>query len=111
MGLIDIIKPLSIFLSNVVSKSKQHQDKNSWECQEPNPGPLGEKQEYYLCAVQKLSHLFFLSRASASAASSQVASDLLAQLENRKINKINFHFLTETFDLNEKARNQLFIIH
>ena len=25
---------------------------NFWECQELNPGPLGEKQLFYLCAMQ-----------------------------------------------------------
>ena len=52
MGLIDIVKPLSTVLSSAVNNSQQHQEKNSWECQESNPGPLDEKQVCYLCAMQ-----------------------------------------------------------
>ena len=48
MGLIDIIKPLSIVLSSAVEKFLQHTEKNSWECQELNLGLLGEKQERIL---------------------------------------------------------------
>ena len=44
MGSIDIIKPLSTVLGSAVNKSQQHQDKNSGECLELNPGLLGEKQ-------------------------------------------------------------------
>ena len=44
MGSIDIIKPLSTVLSSAINKSQQHQEKNSWEDQESNPGLLGEKQ-------------------------------------------------------------------
>ena len=42
MGSIDIIKHLSTILSRVVSKSQQHQDKNSWESRESNLGQLVE---------------------------------------------------------------------
>ena len=52
MGSIYIIKPMSTVLSSVVNKSKQHQEKNSWERQELNPELKGEKQECYLCAMQ-----------------------------------------------------------
>ena len=51
MGLIDIIKPLSMDLRCAVNKSQQYQEKNSWECRESNPGLLGEKQVCYLCAM------------------------------------------------------------
>ena len=44
MGLICIIKPKSTVLSSAINKS--HQEKNSWECQESNPGPLGAKRDY-----------------------------------------------------------------
>ena len=50
MSSIDIIKPLSTVLSSVIDKSQQHQEKNSQESQELNPGPLGAKQEHHpLC--------------------------------------------------------------
>ena len=52
MGSIDIIEALSTLLSSAANKSLQHQEKNSWDCQELNLGPLGEKQECYLCAMQ-----------------------------------------------------------
>ena len=52
MGTIDIIKRLSTLISSAVNKSQQHQDKNSWECRESNPGLLGEKQVCHLCAMQ-----------------------------------------------------------
>ena len=52
MGLIDIIKPLSTVQSSAINKSQQHQEKNSWECQELNPGLLGEKQICYIRAMQ-----------------------------------------------------------
>ena len=52
MGSIDIFKPLSIVLSSAVKS--QHQEKNSWECQELSSGLLGEKQVRYLCAMQPL---------------------------------------------------------
>ena len=51
MGSIEIFKPLSIALTSAVNKSQQHQEKNSWECQELNPELLGEKQVYYLCVM------------------------------------------------------------
>ena len=38
MGLIDIVKPLSAVLGSPVDKSQLHQEKNSWECRELNPG-------------------------------------------------------------------------
>ena len=40
MGSIDIIKllPLSTVPSSVVTKFQQHQEKDSWECRESNPG-------------------------------------------------------------------------
>ena len=44
MGLIDIIKPLSTVLSSAFNKPQQHQEKNSWERQESNPGLPGGKQ-------------------------------------------------------------------
>ena len=47
-----MIKPLSTVLSSAVNKSKQHQDKNSWEHRESNPGPLGEYQKCNFCARQ-----------------------------------------------------------
>ena len=53
MGSIDMINPLSTFLSSAVNKSQQHQDKNSLErnilenAEESNPGPLGGKQDCY----------------------------------------------------------------
>ena len=47
MGQIYIIKPLSTVLSSAVNKSQQNHEKNSWECKESKPGPLGEKQLYY----------------------------------------------------------------
>ena len=50
MGSIDIIKPLSTVLSSAVNKSREHQEKNSWERWESNPGLMGEKQVWYLCA-------------------------------------------------------------
>ena len=52
MGSIDIIKPLPTVLSSGVNKSQQHQEKKSWERRESNLGPLGEKQECYLRALQ-----------------------------------------------------------
>ena len=52
MGLIDVIKLLSTVLSSANNKSQQHQDKNSWECRESNPGLLGEKQVCYLCDMK-----------------------------------------------------------
>ena len=52
MALFDMIKPLSTVLSSAVSNSQQHQEKNYWDCWELNPGRLGEKQGYYLCAMQ-----------------------------------------------------------
>ena len=55
MGSIDNIKPLSAAQSSNVNKSKQHQEKNSWECQELNPGLLCNMQVCYLCATQPTS--------------------------------------------------------
>ena len=52
MVLIDFIKFLSCNISSTVNKSQQHQEKYSLECQESNPGSLGEKLECYLCAKQ-----------------------------------------------------------
>ena len=52
MGLIGIIKPLSTVLSSAINKSKQHLEKNYWECRESNLGLLDEKQVCYLCAMQ-----------------------------------------------------------
>ena len=52
MGLIGIIKPQSTVLSSAINKSKQHLEKNYWECRESNLGLLGEKQVCYLCAMQ-----------------------------------------------------------
>ena len=52
MALIEIIKPLSIVLSSAFNKSQQHQEKNSWDAQELNPGLLGEQQVCCLCAMQ-----------------------------------------------------------
>ena len=46
------IKPLSTILSSAVDKSQQHQEKNSWQCRESNPGLLGEKQVCYLCTLK-----------------------------------------------------------
>ena len=43
MGSIDIINPLSTVLRSGVIKSQQHQEKNSRECPETNPGLLGDK--------------------------------------------------------------------
>ena len=51
MGLSAIIKPLSAALSSSVNKSQQDHEKSSWECQESNPGLLGESQSSYLCAL------------------------------------------------------------
>ena len=50
MGSIDIMKPLFTVLSSAVNKSQQHQEENSWKHRESNPGLLGEKHVYYLCA-------------------------------------------------------------
>ena len=54
MGSIKVFKALlstaeqSIILGNI--KNEQFFRKNSWECQESNPGPLGAKRERYpLC--------------------------------------------------------------
>ena len=60
MSLIDIIKPLSTILSSAVTKSQQHQMKNSWDGRESNRGPLGSKQEGHpLCyAAPFVQHLF-----------------------------------------------------
>ena len=44
MGLIDIIKPLSIALSSAVIKSQQYQEKRI----ESIPGLVGARQERYL---------------------------------------------------------------
>ena len=52
MGSIDIIKPLSTVLISAINKSRQYKAKNSWECREWNLGLLGEKQVWYLCAMQ-----------------------------------------------------------
>ena len=60
MGLINIIKPLSTALSSAIDKSKQHEKKNSWERQQSNLGPLGEKQECYLCAMQPPVCIFWI---------------------------------------------------
>ena len=51
MASIYIVKPLSSVQSNVVIKSQQHQQKNSWERRELNPRLLGEKQLCDLCAM------------------------------------------------------------
>ena len=40
MGLIGIIKPLFTVLSSAVSKSQQHQEKNSWGCRASNLGEI-----------------------------------------------------------------------
>ena len=47
MGSFDIIKPLSTVPSCAINKSQQHQEKNSWDRQELNPGLLGAKRERY----------------------------------------------------------------
>ena len=52
MVLIDIIKPLSTVLSSAVNKSQQHQQKNSWERQELNPGLVGGEQVWYSLHAQ-----------------------------------------------------------
>ena len=43
MGSFDIINPLSTVLRSGVIKSQQHQEKNSRECPEMNPGLLSDK--------------------------------------------------------------------
>ena len=66
MGSINISKPLlsTALASSAVdltsAKSRILQKKNSWECQETNPGPLGTKRERYpLCyAAYKLTSFF-----------------------------------------------------
>ena len=52
MSSIDILKPLWTVVSSVINKCQQHQEKNSWDCQESHLGPLGEKRECLLCALQ-----------------------------------------------------------
>ena len=47
-----MINLLSPILSSTIHQSEQHQEKNSWECWELNPGLLGEKSVCYLCAMQ-----------------------------------------------------------
>ena len=49
---IDIIKSLSTVLSWGVNRSHQHQEKNSCERWDSNPGLLGKWQVCYLCAMQ-----------------------------------------------------------
>ena len=56
-GSIDICKSLSAVLSNAVNEFLQHQEKNSRERRESNPGP----QESYLCAMQPSQHLIVCS--------------------------------------------------
>ena len=51
MSLINNFKPLSIAQSSAANRSQQHQEKNSWKCQESNPGLLSEKLVCYLCAM------------------------------------------------------------
>ena len=48
------IKSQSTALSSAVNKSQQHQEKNSREHKEFNPGLLVKKQVCYLCAMQPL---------------------------------------------------------
>ena len=60
MGLIDMIKPLSTVLRSAINKFQQHQEKNSWECRESNPGPLGGKRVcYLLCSAAPHIDTFF----------------------------------------------------
>ena len=47
MGSNDFVKPLSTIPGSAINKSLQSQEKNSRECQESNPGPLGAKQESF----------------------------------------------------------------
>ena len=64
MDSIDIIKLLSTVLSSAIKESQQHQEKNSWECWESNPGLLGEKQVCNLCAMQKIFFRYSLTLTS-----------------------------------------------
>ena len=53
MGPIDIIMPLSFFISQPApSTILNNIEINFWACQESNPGPLGEMQECYHWAIQ-----------------------------------------------------------
>ena len=46
------MKPLPTVLSSAINKSQHHQEKNSWQCRELNPGLMAEKQVSSLCAMQ-----------------------------------------------------------
>ena len=69
MGLNAIIKPLFPVLSSAINKSQQHQEKNSWECQESNPGLLGENQVCFLCTITCMT---FVPRAASPFATSSL---------------------------------------
>ena len=52
MGSINIRELLSTFLWPAMLIHLSNIERNVWECQESNRGPLSEKQECYLCAKQ-----------------------------------------------------------
>ena len=54
MGLINIIKSLSTFLLPALPVNLSNIERNFWERREWNLEQLGEKRQYYLCAMQGL---------------------------------------------------------
>ena len=65
MGLINIYKPLSTFLLPALPINLSNIEINFWECRELNLGPLGEKQECFLCAARlfRLVQILFVWKA------------------------------------------------
>ena len=64
MGSINDLKPLSIFLKPPLSVNLDNMEIKFRECREFNLGPLGENQEFYLCAKKPLCILHSLHSTS-----------------------------------------------
>ena len=62
MSLTNIFKPLSTFLKSAPSINLNIIKIIFWERLESNPGPLGEKQECYLCAMQPPISLYLIKK-------------------------------------------------